>query len=134
MSEDFFDSPVVAEALGEIVDLQNQVLLFSTFGEFASIEQQRENLGVLRQLHAKQKNMCFRCNLSGDPGALSLMWEVLKHFESFGHIINQDDPLSVFNEVKDTLDEIEFELDYCEKHGFYPGEEPGGETPPSTMF
>ena len=134
MPEDFFDSPVVLAALDEIVDLQNQVLLFSTFGEFSSLAQQRENLDVLLSLHAKQKNMCFRCMLADDESAKILMWEVLKHFESFGHTINEDDPLSVFDEVKETLDQLGYDIDYCEEHGHYPDEEQGGETPPSTMF
>jgi len=133
MSEDFFDSPVVLQALDEIVDLQNQVLVFSTLGEFASLEMQKENLEILKSLHSKQKNMCFRCSISGDETAQILMWEVLKHFESFGHAINEENPLSVFDDVEETLNQIEYEIAFCEKHGHYPDEEEGGETPP-TMF
>ena len=134
MFDDFFGSPIVLKALDEIIDLQNQVLLFATYGEFASLDQQKENLEVLRSLHAKQKNMCFRCSLSDDDLAKELMWEVVKHFEKFGHVINPEDPLAVFDEVTETLDQIEYEIAFCEMNGHFPGEDPdeqpGGETPP----
>jgi len=133
MTEDFFSSPIVKESINEIVDLQNQVLLFSTFGEYSSIEQQRENLEVLKKLHAKQKNMCFRCLISGNEDAKLLMMEVIQHFESFGHEVDLENPMAVFDDVMETLDQLEYEITYCEMNGFFPGEEPGGETPPHPM-
>ena len=131
MTEDtFFDSEVVTSSIEEIMDMQNQVLLFATFGEYATIEDQRENLELLRRLQEKQKNMCFRCILSDSPNAKQLLEEVLNHFMEFGHTIDPKNPMKVFDEVEAQLQEMEDDLDYCEKHGYFPGEEPGGETPP----
>ena len=133
MPEDtFFESDIVTESIRDIVELQDQVLIFAQYGEFASIKEQRENLSVLRKLMKKQKNMAFRCMMSDSPSAKLLLDEVLDHFEKFGHTVDRENPMVVFEEVKDNLDEIEMELDFCEEHGYFPSEEPGGETPPST--
>jgi len=133
MPEDtFFESEIVTDAIRDIMEMQDQVLIFAQYGEFASIKEQRENLQLLRALMKKQQNMCFRCMMSDSPSAKSLLDEVLNHFEKFGHEVDRSNPMALFNEVKDNLDEIEMELDFCEEHGYFPGEEPGGETPPST--
>ena len=131
MPSSFFESPLVVQAIDEIVELQNEVLVFSQYADFASIEDQKQNLSILRRLHEKQKNMCFRCVISGDDDAQILLGDVLAHFRSYGHTIDEENPLAVFEEVKLSLDDIERDIDYCERHGYYPGEEPGGETPPS---
>ena len=133
MTENFFDSEQVQSAICDIVDMQNEVLIFAQYAEYASIEQQRENLVLLRSLHAKQENMVFRCMLSEDPDAKALLGEVLGHFAEFGHVIDPGNPMQVFAEVKEQLQEIEDDLNYAEEHGYFPGEEPGGETPPSIM-
>ena len=135
MPEDnFFDSEIVLEAISEIVDLQNQVLVFSAYAEFATISEQQDNLDLLRRLMAKQKNMCFRCTMTDSPSAKALLDEVMGHFSKFGHTVDRDNPMAVFVEVADNLDNIEFELDYYSKYGRYPDDEEGGETPPTTMF
>ena len=131
MSERFFDSEVVCEAIQDIVELQEEVMLFAQFADFATIPQQKENLKVLRKLHEKQKNMCFRCLLVDDPDAKAMLVEVMDHFEAFGHSIDPENPLKVFDEVEVQLLDMEDDIAYAEKHGYYPGEEPGGETPPS---
>ena len=130
MSDRFFESEVVNHAINDIVLMQEEVLIFSQFADYASLEQQRENLITLRSLSSKQKNMCFRCMLSDDPDAKILLHEVLKHFEDFGHKVDYNDPLKVFSEVEQQLQEIDDDLSYAEEHGYFPGEEPGGETPP----
>lgn len=130
----FFESTVVLEAIEEISDLQQEVLEFSLYSDYANIEQQRENLNLLKVLMAKQKNMCFRCVLSDDEDAKELLAEVLAHFVDYGHDVDPEDPMKTFGEVANQLKEMEDDLDYAEKHGYFPGEEPGGETPPSTMF
>jgi len=130
--ERFFDSQIVTDAIQDIVEMQNQVLIFAQYGEFATIPEQRENLQLLRDLQQKQKNMCFRCTLVDDPDAKHLLAEVLAHFEEFGHTVDPEDPMAVFAEVEANLDIIEKELDFCEKFGYFPGEEPGGETPPTS--
>ncbi len=136
MPEDtFFSSQVVLDSIEEIVDLQNQVLLFSQYAEFATINEQQNNLDLLRRLMSKQKNMCFRCTMTDSPDAKKLLNEVLSHFEEHGHTVDRDNPMLVFDEVNENLDDIEFELDFFSKYGRYPDdEEPGGESPPSTMF
>jgi hypothetical protein len=135
MPEDtFFDSDVVTEAIRDIVELQDKVMAFAQYGEFATIKEQQENLKTLRELMTKQKNMCFRCTLTDSPDAKKLLHEVLNHFVQYGHTVDFDNPLEVFGEVQDNLDDIEFELDFFQKYGRYPDdEEEGGETPP-TMF
>ena len=135
MPEDnFFSSQVVLESIKEIVELQNEVLVFSQYAEFATIIEQQNNLDLLRRLMSKQKNMCFRCIMTDSPDAKNLLNEVLDHFEQFGHTVDRDNPMLVFNEVSENLDDIEFELDYFSKYGRYPDDEEGGETPPTTMF
>ena len=130
----FFASNVVAKQITEIMELQNQVLVFAQFADFATLSQQRANLEMLRNLQDKQKNMCFRCTLCpDDDDAQALLEEVMSHFESCGHTVDRENPLKVFDEVESQLQEMEDDLDYCEKHGYFPGEEPGGETPPYQM-
>ena len=132
MPEDnFFESDVVADSLREILELQESVLAFAQYGSFASIEEQQNNLDVLRKLMSKQRNMCFRCTLTDSPDAKALLHEVLNHFEQYGHTVDRENPMEVFTEIGASLDEIEFELDYFSKYGRYPDEEePGGESPP----
>ena len=130
MPEDtFFQSSIVTDAIEDIMDMQNQVLLFAQYGEFASIQDQKDNLKVLRELQMKQKNMCFRCILSDSPDAKALLWEVIGHFEKYGHVVDPENPLALFDEVENNLQEIEDDLNFCEKYGYFPGEEPGGESP-----
>jgi hypothetical protein len=126
----FFDSSIVQEAIEEIVDLQHEIMIFSQYADYATLEQQKENLKVLRRLHEKQKNMCFRCVISKDDDAKILLGDVMAHFRSYGHIIDEKNPLSVFDEVGDSLDDIERDLDYCERHGHFPPDEYGNESPP----
>ena len=128
MPEDnFFGSEIVTDSIKEILELQEQVLVFAQYGEFASIKEQQDNLDVLRRLMAKQKNMCFRCVMTDSPDAKRLLKEVLDHFEAFGHTVDRDNPMAVFEEIADSLDDIEFELDFFSKHGHYPDEEPGAD-------
>ena len=135
MPEDnFFSSQIVLDSIKEIMELQNEVLVFSQYAEFATIIEQQNNLDLLRRLMSKQKNMCFRCIMTDSPDAKNLLNEVLDHFEQFGHTVDRDNPMLVFNEVAENLDDIEFELDYFSKYGRYPDDEEGGETPPTTMF
>ena len=134
MPEDnFFESKIVLEAITEIMQLQNEVLVFGEYAEYASISEQQDNLDVLRRLMAKQRNMCFRCTMSDSPSAKELLSEVLNHFAKYGHTVDLENPMAVFKEVEENLDDIEFELDYFSKYGRYPDEDTGGETPP-TMF
>ena len=74
--------------------------------------------------------MCFRCVLSDSQDAKDLLGEVLEHFKLYGHTIDSNNPMKVFDEVAENLQEMEDDLDYFEEHGYFPGEKPGGETPP----
>ena len=129
-NDPFFQSTVVTDCIREIMEMQNQVLIFSHYADYATIEDQRNNLQLLRELMSKQKNMCFRCILSDSEDAKALLEEVLSHFEEFGHNIDRNNPMSVFAEVEENLNDLASDLDYVEKHGHYPGEDAGGETPP----
>ena len=130
MADKFFSSQVVMDAIEEIVEMQSEVLMFSQYAEFSSIDDQKKNLELLRALQAKQKNMCFRCILSGDPEAKKLLDEVLKHFETYGHTVDRENPMSVFAEVEASLDDLEESLAYYDRYGYFPEEESGGESPP----
>ena len=129
----FFESDVVTAAIEEIMALQQNVMMFAHYADFANLEQQRDNLDLLKELMTKQENMCFRCILSDDPEAKALLVEVMDHFENHGHTIDPENPMKVFREVEEQLKEMEDDLDYAEKHGYFPGEEPGGEIPPYQM-
>jgi len=133
MTEGFFDSEVVINSIEEISRLQEEVLIFSQFAEFASLSDQKQNLEQLKILHEKQKNMCFRCMISDHEEARAMLHDVLDHFKSYGHKIDLENPLKVFDEVELQLKEMEDDIEYCEKFGFFPGEEPGGEQPPYIM-
>ncbi len=128
-NERFFDSDIVMAAIEDISDMQNQVLLFSQYADFASVQDQKENLVLLKELHAKQKNMCFRCILSTDTDAKLLLEDVIQHFEGYGHKVDRNNPMEVFEEVYLDLLEIEKGIIFAEEHGYYPDEESGGETP-----
>ena len=65
--------------------------------------------------------------MTDSSDAKRLLKEVLDHFETFGHTVDRDNPMSVFEEIADSLDDIEFELDFFSKHGHYPDEEPGAD-------
>lgn len=133
MAEDFFESPIVIEALDDIVKMQEQIITFAAFAEYATIDDQWDNLKTLRALSSKQRNMCFRCILSDDDRAKVLLNDVLEHFKESGHVIDPTNPISVFDDVERDLDDLEEKLKFAEEHGFFPGEEPGGETPPYSL-
>lgn len=118
--ENFFNSETVHNSLLDIVELQTKVLAFAENGEFATIEAQQNNLIDLKELISKQKNLCFRCTLSNSPEAKKLLTHVLNYFEEYGHTIIRDNPMYVFSEIENELDEIEYELKYYSKHGYYP--------------
>lgn len=115
MPDTFFESEVVMASLQDIMDLQMEVLLFAEYGMYASTEDQRENLKVLRTLLAKQKNMFFRCMLSDSPAAKELMAEILEHFKEHGHE-NAADPLKVFESMSDQIDKIEEDINKYEQY------------------
>ena len=125
----FFYSDIVLAAIEDISDMQNQILLFSQYADYATVQDQKDNLVLLKELHSKQKNMCFRCILSGDPDAKLLLEDVIRHFESFGHKVDHENPMGVFDDVYEDLLEIGKGIAFAEEHGYYPDEEPGGEAP-----
>jgi len=115
MPDTFFESEVVMSSLQDIMDLQMEVLLFAEYGMYASTEDQRENIKVLRVLLAKQKNMFFRCMLSDSPAAKELMAEILAHFKEHGHE-NTADPLKVFESMTDQIDKIEEDINKFDQY------------------
>ncbi len=109
MTDAFLDSEVVKAYLEDIMDLQMEVMLFAA-QDYATIEGQKENLSTLKTLHAKQKNMFFRCMLCDSPTAKNMMTEILLHFEDCGYEIDMENPISVFDIVEATLTELEVDI------------------------
>jgi len=111
MSDDtFFDSQVVGDSLSDIVDLQYEVLAFSEIADFAPIREQKKNLAKLRTLLEKQKNMFFRCQLSKSKAAKELHDEILMHLQQNGHTIDWHDPIKIFDQLSEELDDIELDI------------------------
>lgn len=110
MSDAFYESEVVGDALAEIVDLQYAVLVFAEYAGHATIKDQKENLRRLRILLEKQKNMFFRCTLSKESSAKELRHDILMHLQQNGHTIDWHDPIKVFDELNSQLDDIELDI------------------------
>ena len=109
MTDAFLESDIVKAYLEDIMDLQMEVVLFAA-QDYATLEGQKENLGTLKTLHAKQKNMFFRCMLCDSPTAKNMITELLLHFEDCGYEINMENPISVFDIVESTLTELEVDI------------------------
>ena len=111
MSDAFVESQVVQSALDEIIELQMEVMLFSTVMDHATLEQQKQNLKTLKELHQKQKNMFFRCQLCPDSqAARTMVLEILTHFENCGYDIDLNNPMGVFDIVETTLIDLEVDI------------------------
>ena len=120
MSDDtFFDSQVVGDSLSDIVDLQYEVLAFSEIADFAPIREQKKNLAKLRTLLEKQKNMFFRCQLSKSQAAKELHDEILMHLQQNGHTIDWHDPIKIFDQLAEELDDIELDIRNQEERGMW---------------
>ena len=111
MSDSFFDSEIVQHSLEDIALLQSEVLMFAQYGLYATIEEQRANVEVLRTLLAKQKNMFFRCMLSDSDSAKELAQEIVDHFAKYGMVEDADNPIELFDLMSISIDEIEKEID-----------------------
>jgi len=111
MTDAFVESEVVQSALEDIMDLQMEVMMFSNMVEYATIEQQKENLQTLKELHKKQKNMFFRCQLCPESDAArTMVLEILTHFEQCGYDVDLSDPISVFDIVEQSLIDLEVDI------------------------
>ena len=107
-STPFFESEVVQKCLEEIDFLQNCVMVFSQYADYATVEDQKENIQNLRLLLEKQRNMYSRCRLCGDDeGARDMMREVEQHFYSNGFPYAIGNMEEVFDKLDCNLDEIE---------------------------
>jgi hypothetical protein len=115
MADPFFESDIVAHCLEDIVALQTEVLVFSEYGLFASLEDQKANLKTLRTLLAKQKNMFFRCMLSNEPSAKQLAKDIIEHFSTMGFDIPEN-PMEIFEEMSISIDQIEQDLNEYEEY------------------
>lgn len=115
MTDPFFESEIVADSLQDIVALQTEVMIFAEYGQFASIEDQKNNLKVLRMLLAKQKNMFFRCLLSDAPSAKELAKDIIDHFKTMGYDIPEN-PMDLFEEMAIGIDQIEQDINEYEEY------------------
>ena len=114
MADPFFESDIVAHCLEDIVSLQTEVLVFSEYGLFASLEDQKANIKTLRTLLDKQKNMFFRCMLSKEPSAKELAKDIIEHFVTMGYDIPEN-PMDLFDEMGISIDQIEQDLNEYEE-------------------
>ena len=121
MTDAFVESEVVQSALEDIMDLQMEVMMFSNMVEYATIEQQKENLQTLKELHKKQKNMFFRCQLCPESDAArTMVLEILTHFEQCGYDVDLNDPISVFDIVEQSLIDLEVDIRNQEELMWHP--------------
>lgn len=116
MADSFFQSEIVQSCLEDIMVLQHEVMLYTQYGMYATIQEQRDNVRTLRVLLSKQKNMFLRCSLSDSPAAKELQVEILKHFEKFGHIVPEN-PIDIFDLMSMDIDEIEESINEFERSG-----------------
>ena len=68
----FFDSEIVKEQIKEMEDLQQEIIERTMSAPFMGGPEKKEHVELMRQFLDKQKNLCFRIQLS-------LM--ILKHLE-----------------------------------------------------
>lgn len=118
----FFDSPIVQGCIEDIMDMQFEAMMYTQYAEYANLTEQRENLNMLQRLLEKQKNMYYRCQLSGTESALSLMEDIRGHFVKMGFNESQS-VLEMFDETQQTLNDLVRELDWHEKYSSKPEEE-----------
>lgn len=104
----FFDAEAVQESLKEIQDLQMEVLIFTSYADYAPLSEHRRHIEVLKVLLEKQKNMYYRMALSKDPEAKEMMTEVENHFRQSGYTVEPGNGFAVFDQVKkDVLEGLE---------------------------
>lgn len=112
---DFFDSKIVQESFSEIQEMQMEILLFSSYAEYAPISEHKKHVETLTTLLEKQKNMYYRMALSKDPGVRAMMAEVEGHFRDNGYTVQPGNAFEVFDQVKSDiltgLEEFQKELD-----------------------
>ena len=99
----FFDAEAVQESLKEIQDLQMEVLIFTSYADYAPLSEHRRHIEVLKVLLEKQKNMYYRMALSKDPEAKEMMTEVEMHFRESGYHVEPGNGFSVFDKVKEDV-------------------------------
>ena len=112
MSIDFFESEIVQKCVEDINDLQMEVMLFAQYSEFASDQDKKDHVKVLRELIEKQKNLYYRCHLSNSTEAKRMMKDIAEHFVEMGfeEPTTPADVLTFFDRVNDSIDEIEEEF------------------------
>ena len=117
--DNFFESPIVQACIEDIMEMQFEAMMYTQYAEYATLTEQRENLNMLQKLLEKQKNMYYRCQLSGTESALSLMDDIRGHFVKMGFKETQS-VLEMFDETQQTLNDLVRELDWHEKYSSGP--------------
>ena len=103
--EGFFDSGMVKESLKEIQEMQMNVLLFTSYAEYAPLSEHRRHIDLMKKLLEKQKNMYYRMSLSKDPEAKSMMEDVEGHFRENGYDVQPGNAFHIFDEVMEDVEE-----------------------------
>ena len=99
----FFDAVAVQESLQEIQALQMEVLIFTSYAEYAPLSEHRRHIEVLKVLLEKQKNMYYRMALSKDPEAKEMMTEVEDHFRESGYMVEPGNGFAIFDKVREDV-------------------------------
>ena len=103
----FFDSEIVKEQIKEMEDLQQEIIERTMSSPFMGGPEKKEHVELMRQFLDKQKNLCFRIQLSQDPQALEMKERIKEAAIMLGM-----DPESGINEFFEKMDET---LDYLEE-------------------
>jgi hypothetical protein len=106
MSE-FFDSDIVKEQVKEMEDLQREIVKKTMQSPYMDASEKREHVGLMKQFLEKQKNLCFRIQLSKDPQAMEMHQRIKEAAMMLGM-----DPSGGINEFFEKMDET---LTYLEE-------------------
>jgi len=103
----FFDSEIVKEQIKEMEDLQKEIIERTMSAPLMGGPEKKEHIDLMREFLDKQKNLCFRIQLSQDPQALEMKERIKEAAIMLGM-----DPESGINEFFEKMDET---LDYLEE-------------------
>ena len=109
MSE-FFDSEMVRETMNELEEMQYKLLMQIFDIPYASNEEKKEYLHLMRAFLEKQKVLLFRMSLSDDPEAQATKNKVLESAKLFG--LKEDQGMDEFFKLlENPIKELEKSLE-----------------------
>lgn len=109
MSE-FFDSEMVREVMNELEEMQCKLFTQIFDIPYASNEEKKEYLQLMRNFLEKQKLLLFRMSLSDDPEAQATKTKVLESAKLFG--LKEEQSMDEFFELLESpIKKLEKTLD-----------------------